>query len=264
MEKKGAGYEVTRPLFFQCEYVNNIYFKSMKMKRTIETRQGYFLILAVAASLLATNPCVSAMQNEGPIRDQGSAGQEAPDNRAVGSAGAQSAEPDMVARVNGDPVTRAELQRMLADPLTRRRLQQEHNVQDPDGKELDRLALQMLIKHHLMLQEAGRRKLVVNEQDIDHAITALRGRFKDLRRFGEWMKEQGLNDRSLFETLRAEMLVNRVRAALVEDLRVTGEQVEEYYEVHKKDLKTDWEVRLRIIAVKDKAAAGSWQSRAGR
>ena len=69
------------------------------------------------------------------------------------------------------------------------------------------------------------------------------------------MHERSLNDQSLFEAVRAEMLTVRVRAALVEEVRVTGEQVEEYYEVHKKELKTAGEVRLRIIAVRDKASA---------
>jgi len=225
------------------------------MKQTIETLPGFFLILAVAGSILAPNDCVSAMQNKGAVKEQGNAKQEAPDKIAVASVGAKSAEPDMVARVNGEPVTRAELKRILADPLTRRRLQQELGVQEPDGKELDRLALRMLIKRRLLLQEAARRNLIVTEQDLDHGLTALRNRFNDLRSFGAWMKEQGLNDKSLFETLRDEMLVNRARAALVEEVRVNGEQVEEYYEAHKKDLKTDGEVRLRIIAVKDKIAA---------
>ncbi len=49
--------------------------------------------------------------------------------------------------------------------------------------------------------------------------------------------------------------MKRVTAALVEKVRPTHAQVQEYYEAHKEDLKTPGEVRLRIIAVKDKAAA---------
>jgi len=166
-----------------------------------------------------------------------------------------SAEPEIVARVNGEPVTRVDLQRMLTYPRSQLQIQQELGDKEPDSKELDRLGLQKLIQQRLLLQEAGRRNLTVTEQNLDQSLTALRSRFKDLRSFGLWMKEQGLNDKSLFETLRAEMLANRVRAALVEEVRVTGEQVEEYYEVHKKELKTAGEVRLRIIAVRDKATA---------
>jgi parvulin-like peptidyl-prolyl isomerase len=171
---------------------------------------------------------------------------------------ARSAEPEVVARVNGEPVSRAELQRMLADPLTELQLQQEHGVRGVRGaesKDLERLALRMLVHRRLLLQEAARRNLAVTEAELDQAITSLRRRFKDLRDFGAWMNEQGLDDRSLFETLRAEMLATRIRAALVEGVRPAEEQVREYYETHKEELKTAGEVRLRIIAVKDKEAA---------
>lgn len=174
---------------------------------------------------------------------------------AAGPSVAWGAEPETVARVNGEPVTRDELQRMLADPLEQRLLQQELGVQDPDSKELERLALRKLIHRRLLLQEAVRRNISVSEQDLDQAIAELRRRFKDLKSFAAWMQERGLNDQSLFERVRADMLTDRVRAALAEGVRLTGEQVQEYYEAHKEELKTAGDVRLRIIAVKDKAAA---------
>src|SRR6266545_4392619 len=141
---------------------------------------------------------------------------------------AWSAEPEILARVNGEPVTREDMQRLL---------------------------VRRLIDRRLILQEAGRRKFTVPQQDMDAALTALRGRFDDLKSFGMWMHERGLDDKSLFDTLRTDMLMKRVTAALVEKVRPTHAQVQEYYEAHKEDLKTPGEVRLRIIAVKDKAAA---------
>lgn len=159
-----------------------------------------------------------------------------------------------MARVNGEPVTRAELRRLLATPAERSRLLQESGVQDPDGQELERLALRTLIDRRLILQEAARRKFAVTEQDLDNAVTSLRRRFADLRSFGAWMKEEGLDDQSLFTTLRNEILAARVGAALAEGVRVTEEQVQQYYEAHQEDLRTD-EVRLQIIVTKDATAA---------
>jgi parvulin-like peptidyl-prolyl isomerase len=160
----------------------------------------------------------------------------------------------VAARVNGEPVTREELQRLLSDPLERSQLMQELGVQDPDSKELHRVALRNLINRRLILQEARRRNFTVTEQELDKAITSLRRRFEDLKRFGAWMKEQGLDDQSLFENIRTEMLAARVRAALVEGVRVTDEQVQQYYDAHKDDLKTE-EVRLQLIVVEDRATA---------
>lgn len=165
------------------------------------------------------------------------------------------ADPEVLARVNGEPVTRGELQRVMADSLLRGQLQQELGVPEPDGKEVDRLALGLVIKRRLILQEAGRRNVTVTEREIDEAVTALRRRFPDLKTFGPWLKERGLNDRSLFDAVRTDLLVARVRAALVEGLRVSDEQVWAYYEARKGQLKTPEAVRLRVIAATDMAAA---------
>jgi parvulin-like peptidyl-prolyl isomerase len=166
-----------------------------------------------------------------------------------------SAEPEIVARVNGEPVTRDEVQRLLADPRARRQLQQELDVPEPDSTALEGLAVQKLIKNRLILQEARRRDITVTEQDISRATAALRRRFKDLKSFGAWLTAQGLDDRTLRATIRAQLLTNRVRAALVAGVHLTEEQMQGYYEAYKDNLKTDEEVRLRVVAVQEKTAA---------
>jgi len=162
----------------------------------------------------------------------------------------------VVARVNGEPVPKAEFERMLGNPLTRGQLQQELGSKDPDPRELERLALRKVIHHHLMLQEAARRKITVTTEELDKAIAALRRRFEDLESFGKWMKEQGLDDRALFETIRGDMAAGRVWASLAKGVLVTEEEAQQYYDSHREELLSGEEVRLRIIAVKDKAAAG--------
>ena len=81
-----------------------------------------------------------------------------------------------------------------------------------------------------MLQEAGRRKIAVTTEELDKAIAALRRRFEDLKSFGTWMNEQGLDDKALFETIRDDMMTARSVGLLVEGVRVPEEQVEQYYE----------------------------------
>jgi parvulin-like peptidyl-prolyl isomerase len=152
-------------------------------------------------------------------------------------------------------VTRDEVQRLLADPRARRQLQQELGVPEPDRTALEGLAVQKLIKHRLILQEARRRGITVTEQDLSRATVALRRRFKDLKSFGAWLTAQGLDDKTLRETIRAQLLTNRVRAALVEGVHLTEEQMQGYYEAYKDDLKTDEGVRLRIVAVQVKTMA---------
>ena len=163
--------------------------------------------------------------------------------------------PEIVARVNGDAITSAELHRVQADLLELSRLQGQPGDKNPDAEELERVAAQKLIQRHLMLQEAGRRKLAVTDDELDEAISELRRRFADINSFGAWMGERGLDDQSMIETIRGDMLTSYVRAALIEEVQVTEEQVREYYEAHTEDLILYEELRLRIIAV-DSVEAG--------
>ena len=158
----------------------------------------------------------------------------APDRTRAGqTVGPAKADVAVVARVNGDPVTRAQFDRMVANPLTLQQAQRELGVEEPDRKELERLAMRKLVHLRLLVQEADRRKINVTRKELDEAITALRRRFDDLKDFGAWVKEQGLNDPELFETVRTDMLAERVTAALVEGVRVTEEQAQQYFEAHR-------------------------------
>lgn len=165
-----------------------------------------------------------------------------------------SEDPEIVARVNGKAVTRGELHRAEADLLALGGLQGKGD-EAPDDEELERLAVRQLIQRHLMLQEAVRQNLSVSEDELDEALIELRGRFADLQDFGAWMQERGLDDRSLMETLRGDLLMRRVMAGLVEGSRPSDEEVREYYDAHKDDLVVGEEVQLRIIAVDSKKAA---------
>jgi foldase protein PrsA len=216
---------------------------------TLESLAGLLLILAVGGSPWAFRDRAWAVHPGDSVR------QEGPGHSVPGPRGAKSAGTEVVARVNGEPVTRAQFDRMVTNPLTLRQAQQELGVEEPDRKELERLAMRKLVHLRLLVQEAGRRKITVTQKELDEAITALRRRFDDLKDFGVWVKQQGLNDPELFETVRTDMLAKRVTAALVEGVRLTDDEAQEYYEAHKEELIIGEEVRIRIIAVKDKAAA---------
>lgn len=165
------------------------------------------------------------------------------------------ADPEIAARVNGEPVTRVELARLLNDPLARRALEEELGSRGPEAGELERLALRNLIHRRLLLQEAGRRRFTVTEKELDQALSALRGRFGDVEGFGAWMRERGLDDKTLRDTLGAQVLETRVWSALAEGVSLTEEEVKGHYEAHKDDLAIGEEVRLRIIAVGSRAEA---------
>jgi parvulin-like peptidyl-prolyl isomerase len=168
---------------------------------------------------------------------------------------APSAEPKVVARVNGEVVTEGDARRVLSDPSTRRQLQQDLGFRATDANALYRLAVKKLVEHQLLLQEARRRKLEVSEQELDRAVLDVRRRFDDLKALGAWMKVHELNDRSLFDILRDELLIKRAALALVQGVQISDKEIKDYYESHKEELRGPGQFRLQIIVVESKDVA---------
>lgn len=202
-----------------------------------------FIALAMAVSLLASAGSAWAMQTGDYLKQAA-----APDT-------AKAEKQEIVARINGEPVNRAQFDRMAANPLTLRQARQELGIEKPDRKALERLAMRKLVHLRLLVQEADRRKIAVTQLELDKAITDLRRRFDDLESFGVWIKEQNLDDPSLFEQVRTDMLSARAAAALVEGVRTTEKEAHLYFKAHRDDLAIGAEIRLRIIAVSDKSEA---------
>jgi len=167
----------------------------------------------------------------------------------------QGSTSEIVARVNGEAISRSEFERMAANPLTLQQAQQELGIKSPDRKDLEALAMKRLVRLRLLLQEAARRKITVTQDELDQAITDLRRHFDSLKDFGTWVKEQGLNDPELFQTVRNDMLTDQVKTALTEQVSVSEKEAQQYFEAHRDDLIIGAEVRLRIIAVSTQSEA---------
>lgn len=146
----------------------------------------------------------------------------------------------VVARVNGDAVTAAELDRLLS--------------KGPADHAIRQAALQKLIDRRLLLQEAKRRELSVSEQEFDRAFISLRNHFEDLNAFGSWMHQQGLDEHSLFDHLRDNLLAARASAAIVADVQVPEAAIRDYYQAHARELRTD-DVWIQMIVVGDRQTA---------
>jgi parvulin-like peptidyl-prolyl isomerase len=170
------------------------------------------------------------------------------------AAGGASGPGETIARVDGEAVTRAELERMVGNPRTLEQARRELGAERPRPDDLRRIALRNVVQRRLLVQEARRRNVEVTERELDGEIAALRRRFDDLRSFGAWMKEQGLDEGSLFDVVREDMAADRVRTALVDAVRVSDDEIRGHYAAHEAELGPE-EVRLQIVAVGDERAA---------
>lgn len=155
---------------------------------------------------------------------------------------------ETVALLNAEAITQNELHRAKIDLRALGELH-DNGEKALRDEQLERLAVHQLLQRQLLLEEAARRNFSVPEDELDEALIELRSRFEDLESFGKWMQVRRLDDRSLMETLRGDLLVRRVTVALVSGVQVTEEQVRAYYEAQGEALIIGEEVRLGIIAV---------------
>jgi parvulin-like peptidyl-prolyl isomerase len=169
---------------------------------------------------------------------------------------------DVVATVNGDPVRGRDLERLLDGAATRKQLSQELGDAVSEAA-LEQLALRKLIQRTLLLQESAKRELGVSERELDSAIVALRRRFPDLTSFGEWMKDNGVDDQSMFTTIRQNLLIARTTGALVETVTVNDEAIRSYYDSNADKLRFE-EAWIQVIVVETAEAAAEIQEALAR
>lgn len=160
----------------------------------------------------------------------------------------QQNDPAVAARVNGEVLTYAQLRRVTIDLSDLLAINDSTSDAD-DAEELERTALQLLVQRRLLLQEATRRGLSVSDDELDAALSELRRRFGDLQAFGEWIDARGLDDQSLLETVRDDLLVRQLTDTLTADATVTAEQIEDYYRAHPNEISIGTRVRIGVIAV---------------
>jgi parvulin-like peptidyl-prolyl isomerase len=160
--------------------------------------------------------------------------------------------PDVVARVNDAEISSGDLQRARVDLLALSEMQDtDPAIATPTDAELDTAALESLIQRELLLQEAERRGMAADEDEVDRALGTLRKRFPDLESLGAWMQERSLTDESLMRTLREDVLTRQLTAVLLDELgeAPSEDAIEKFYSEQEGDLAVGEEVRLQIIAV---------------
>ncbi len=153
---------------------------------------------------------------------------------------------DLVARVNDTPIYRRSVRDVVQGILT---------LQDaaPDNATIGKLAgdaLDSLIALELLYQESQARGINVDDAAVDEEIRRSRSQFPDARAFTAAMKAKGMTEADLRRDTRKTMAVNRLlEGGVWKDLRITPEQVKDFYEHHRDEFKHPAEVRASHILI---------------
>ncbi len=199
------------------------------------SRLGAATIGLVAALVLSSAP-VRGEQTTRPLRDD-----------------------DVVARVNGSAIQRKAVREVVQGVLA---------VQDaqPDPGSIGKLAddaLDSLIALELLYQEAQARGVTVSDSAVDEEIARSKSRFSDPHAFEEALKAKSMTQEDLRRDTRKTMVVNKfLEAGVWRGLRVTSEQVRDFYEQNKEQFHHPAEIRVShiLIRVRDGASEADWSA----
>lgn len=146
----------------------------------------------------------------------------------------------VVATVDGEPITLFELERFVQD---------RHGELTRAGIKTLKEALEGLITEKLLAKEIADQKVDVRDEDIDRYIQQIRGQ----NRLSEDQLAQALQQEGLtYDQYRAQVKkeIEKIQL-LTREIRgrvnITPEEVERYYEAHKKEYYVPARVRLRHI-----------------
>jgi peptidyl-prolyl cis-trans isomerase C len=154
---------------------------------------------------------------------------------------------DVVARVNGTAIYRRSVREVVQGVLV---------LQDakPNPANIGRLAgeaLDSLIALELLYQESQARGIKVSDAAVDAEVSRTRNSFPDAQAFNRAMQAKGMTEADLRDDTRKTMAVNRLlESAVWRDVRVSSEQVKDFYEKNREEFKHAAEIRASRILIR--------------
>ena len=102
-----------------------------------------------------------------------------------------------------------------------------------DVEELKLLIFNNLVEQELLLQNAKKLKVKVTDKDIDDQIQQIEGQFPDAASFEKVLQAQGFTRTTLRKEIEEKVTLDKVKAAIESQAKVTEEEVKAYYEENK-------------------------------
>ncbi|MBU2062768.1 MAG: peptidyl-prolyl cis-trans isomerase [Candidatus Omnitrophica bacterium] len=159
----------------------------------------------------------------------------------------------ILAVVNGNPITQTDVDEILT-PIY---LQYKNTY---SGKELEQKMeiarsdiLKQLIEDELMLEEAKRQELKIEDSEIDKLVNDLKANFNTPDEFLAVLENQNVSLNELRNRYRKQLLIKKVAdKEVLAKIIISPSEISEYYEKNKEQYKIPEQVRLRNIFLQAK------------
>ena len=199
-------------------------------------RWGPLVALGLAAGCGAAPP--------GDAVEPAAAAADAPAPPAVEPVPAEL--PEVVARVDAYEITRDELERAVRSA----EIQAGQALPTQFRDSVYRAVLDRLVSFHLLLQEAERRGIAVDDAGVDARIETIRSRFPDEGAFEAQLDSWNTSLYILRGEARRDLLVERVlESAVLAGIEIDTESVRAFYDQHPAQFTERGGVRARHILI---------------
>ena len=159
----------------------------------------------------------------------------------------------ILAIVNDDVITLSEVRANIRGEETQLRAQYNGTDLDRQLQQLQHKALSRLIERKLQLQLANKRGHRVTDDEVTHAIEAIR----------QQGNQVDLTDPQVFQSIKEQLLVLKVLEREVRSgVMVSEEELERYYEDHLSEFSLPEEYRLSQILIRSRMAEAPEEVRA--
>ncbi|NTV42307.1 MAG: peptidylprolyl isomerase [Syntrophobacteraceae bacterium] len=165
-------------------------------------------------------------------------------------AAAKESTEDKIAVVNGVAIGRGEFDKAMS------RFEKQRNAEEkpatPDEiKAMKERILQSLIDRELLLQEAKKAGVKVDDKEVEEQVANLKKRLGDEARFKQMLEKWEFNEAQFRDNLRSEMIVRKFLDQHVgAKATVSDQDAKAYYDAHPDVFKTTEQIRASHILVK--------------
>ncbi|BER91868.1 MAG: hypothetical protein PWP42_118 [Candidatus Atribacteria bacterium] len=153
------------------------------------------------------------------------------------------------ATVNNTVITFSELDTAFRNLLSRYDSKTLNQMDEKAFEFLRMMTLENLINNELLYQEARSRKIKVSAQEIEEQLNAIKANFPSEKEFNDFLSYQRLSLPVLRESIKRELMIQKLIDSLAQDIEIPEEEIQKYYDEHISLFTTPAQYHLRQITV---------------
>lgn len=173
--------------------------------------------------------------------------------------GSDSVPPDAVAVVDGQKIAKADYEGLLKQAKTSYKNQKRDfpKAGSQEYQTLKNQAVSFLVQREQFEQQAKSLGVEITDKQVDDRLAQIQKQYfgGDKKKYEKQLADQGLSDAQVRKDIRAQIVSEKVFERVARDVKVTDQQVADYYAKNKAQYSQPESREVRHILVKTKAKA---------